>query len=267
MMSRKRKGNERNRDTRVPDDTGSHDPSEGERTPDGPEQDEEGKRTESGKWTPELVRAAFQIQEMRDRRRSPDYRPDPRLERDMWTWRKRDGTERRGDKSAYMGHDTYLTGRLETEPDTIKSFRIMWEKRPQKAFTERGQDSYIFVGRHPRGFILTVYPTRLVDASYGADAYHTWWSIRIFLEGWARETDYLVDYEDPDQIGYYVNSQGERVYKTASYMRAMLTARRIGDEWKYDPDNALFPVNTQPMEISVSNPLDEPGDLLYFGRD
>ena len=145
--------------------------------------DEESEKAKSGKWTPELVRAAFQIQDMRDRRRSPDYRPDPRLDMDVWTWREDDGTESKGDKSAYITYDTYLTGRLETEPETIKAFRIQWEKKPQRAFTERGQDSYVFVGRHSRGFILTVYPTKLVDTSYGAHAYHTWWSIRIHLEG------------------------------------------------------------------------------------
>ena len=222
----------------------------------------------SGHWTPELIDAAFQIQELRERVRSIPYTPGIRGRQDFWTWRCQDGTERKGGSSKYMSLDTYLTGRLETEPDTIKAWCIVWEKRPQKAFTEKGQDSYVFVGRHSRGFILTVYPTRLIDTAqpvYMRHGYATWWSSRIYLDGWAREVDDLAEDEDPPPTVYYVNASGEKVYKTVSYLRAMLQARLTADKWNYDPYNKQFPVKTLPRTDRALYPLSEPDDLDYIG--
>jgi hypothetical protein len=158
----------------------------------------------------------------------------------------------------YINLDVYLTGRLETEPEVIKASCLTWEKRPQKAYTERGEDSYVFVAMHPRGFELTVYPLRLLDVEtdwayrYDADysvrhRFHNYWDVMVSKEGWDRMYDFGTVSE----------------YPASSYMDAMGTARFIADQWKFDPQHPHFPVTSYPVYDAQPS---RKGDLNWGGE-
>lgn len=119
--------------------------------------------------------------------------------------------------------DIYVTGSLETEPEFIEYRDLLWQKKPQKRFTDNGRDSYIFQTTHPRGFILIVYPYWMVDEEQKG------WEFIVFLKGWEHEWD------------SWEERNGKRHAK--SYIEAMTWAVNDADDWKIDPDHPEYPLS------------------------
>jgi hypothetical protein len=119
--------------------------------------------------------------------------------------------------------DFYMTGSLETEPEFTEFKDLQWQKKPQKRFTEKGRDSFVFQTTHPRGFVLIVYPYWMVDEK------QTGWEYIVFLKGWEHEWD---SWEERDGIRH-----------AKSYFEAMVWAVNDANRWKIDPDHPEYPVS------------------------